>query len=72
MDNHEMKRRPFDRNARSLEPKAQFSENIVEETLVARVVYQPVQNIAVSMCGDVIDVWRRIHILLLSGDLDPP
>jgi hypothetical protein len=24
------------------------------------------------MCGDVIDVWRRVHILLLSGDLERP
>jgi hypothetical protein len=44
--------------------------NIVTEALVARVVCQPVHNVAAGMCGDVIDVWRRVHILLLSGDLD--
>ena len=65
-----MKRRPLDGNARSLEPDTQLGENIVNEALIARVVCQPVQNVAVRMGGDGIDVRRRVHILLLSSDLD--
>src|SRR6266704_6857100 len=65
-----MKRRPLDRNARSLEADTQLRENIVNEALITRVVYQPVQNVAVRMRGDGIDVWRRVHTLLLSSDLD--
>src|SRR6266700_6850267 len=65
-----MKRRPLDRNARSLEADTQLRENIVNEALITRVVYQPAQNVAVRMRGDGIDVWRRVHTLLLSSDLD--
>src|SRR5436305_1103959 len=70
MVDQDMKRRPLDRNARSLEPDTQLAENIVNEALIARVVCQPVHNVAVRMRGDGIDVWRRVHILLLSSDLD--
>jgi hypothetical protein len=62
-----MKRRPLDGNARSLEPDTQLSENIVNEALIARAVCQPVHNVAVRICGDGIDVRRRVHILLLSS-----
>jgi hypothetical protein len=68
MVDHDMKRRPLDGNARSLEPDTQLAENIVDEALIARVVCEPAHN--VGMCGDRVDVWRRIHILLLSSDLD--
>src|SRR5882762_11172250 len=70
MMDQDMKRRPLDGNARSLEPDTQLSENIVNEALIARAVCQPVQNVAVGMRGDGIDAWRRVHILLLSSDLD--
>src|SRR6266567_9626659 len=60
----------FDGNARSLEPDTQLSENIVNEALIARVVCQPAHNVAVRMRGDGIDAWRRVHIVLLSCDLD--
>src|SRR5712671_3204136 len=70
MMDQDMKRRPLDGNARSLEPDTQLSENIVNEALIARVVCQPVHNVVIRMHGDGIDVWRRVHILLLSGDLD--
>jgi hypothetical protein len=70
MVDQDMKRRPLDGNARSLEPDTQLSENIVNEALIARAVCQPVRNVAVRMRGDGIDVWRRVHILLLSSDLD--
>jgi hypothetical protein len=66
----DMKRRPLDGNARSLEPDTQFGENIVNETLVARLVCQPVHDVAVRMRGNGIDVWGRVHILLLSGNRD--
>jgi hypothetical protein len=42
MEDHEMKRRPLDRNARSLEPETQLSENIVKEARVASIICQPV------------------------------
>src|ERR1700692_1247298 len=67
MVDQNMKRRPLDRNARSLEPDTQFCENIVNEALIARVVCQPVHNVAVRMRGDRIDASRRVHILLLSS-----
>src|SRR6202011_2282922 len=70
MVDQDMKRRPLDGNARSLEPDTQLSENIVNEALIARVVGQPVHNVAVRMRGDGIDFWRRVHILLPSSDLD--
>src|SRR3981081_3454278 len=70
MMDQDMKRRPLDGNARSLEPDTQLSENIVNEALIARVICQPVHNVAVGMRGDGTDVWRRVHILLLSRDLD--
>src|ERR1700704_3865694 len=70
MVDQDMKRRPLDGNARSLEPDTQLSENIVNEALIARDVCQPVHNVAVRMRGDGTDVWRRVHILLLSRDLD--
>jgi hypothetical protein len=67
MVDQNMKRRPLDGNARLLEPNTQLSENIVNEALIARVVYKPVHNVAVRMRGDGIDVWRRVHIVLLSS-----
>src|SRR5712672_3341346 len=70
MVDQDMKRRPLDRNARALKPDTQFSEDIVNEALIARVVCQPVHDVAVRMRGDWIDFWRRVHILLLSSDLD--
>src|ERR1700733_7464037 len=57
MLDQDMKRRPLDGNACSLEPDAQFCENIVNEALIARVVYQPAHNIAVSIRGDGIKLW---------------
>src|SRR5260370_12346773 len=69
MVDQDMKRRPLDWNARSLEPDTQLSENIVNEALIARVVCQPVHNVAVRMRGDGIDVWWRGPILLPSSDL---
>jgi len=63
-----MQRRPLDGDARSLEPDTQLGENIVDEALIAGVVQQPVHNVAVGMRGDRIDLWWRVHILLLSGD----
>jgi hypothetical protein len=62
MIDQEMKRRPLDGNVRSLEPDTQLSENIIKEALVARVVCQPVYNVAARMCGDGVHVWRRVHI----------
>jgi len=47
-----MQRRPLDRNARLLEPDTQFRENIVDEALIARLVGQPVLNVAVRMRVD--------------------
>src|SRR5437773_6886634 len=70
MVDEDMKRRPLDGNARSLKPGTQLSENVINKALVARVVCQPVHNVAVRMRGDGIYVWRRAHILLLSSDLD--
>src|SRR6195256_6503864 len=70
MVDQEMERRPLDGNTRSLEPDTQLSENVVNEALIARVVCQPVDNVAVRMRGDRIDVWRRVHIGLLSSDRD--
>src|SRR5712671_3660559 len=70
MMDQDMKRRPLDGNARSLEPDTQLSENIVNEALIARVVCQPVHNVAVRMRGGGNDVWRGVHIVLLSSDLD--
>ncbi len=68
MVDQDMKRRPLDRNARSLQPDTQFSEDIVNEALIARVVCQPAHDV-VGMRGDGINVWRRVHIVLLSSDL---
>jgi hypothetical protein len=70
MMDQDMKRRPLDGNARSLEPDTQLGENIVNEALIARLVCQPVHDVAVRMRGDRIDFWRRVHILLLGSDLD--
>src|SRR5580700_10019968 len=70
MMDHDMKRRPLDGITRSLEPDTQFCENIVNEALIARVVCKPVHDVTVRMRGDGIDVWRRVHILLLSSDPD--
>ena len=39
MIDQEMKRRPLEGNARSLEPDTQLSKNIVNEALVARVSF---------------------------------
>src|ERR1700694_4907020 len=63
MVDQDMKRRPLDRNARSLEPDTEFGENIVNEALIARMVCQPVHDVAVRMRGDRIDSWRHVHIL---------
>ena len=65
-----MKRRPLDGNAHPLKTHTQLGENIVNKALIARVVCQPVHNVAAGTRGDGIDVWRRLHILLLSSDLD--
>src|SRR5260370_34904153 len=70
MVDQDMKRRPLDGNARSLEPDTQFSENIVNEALIARVACQPVQDVAVRMRGGGNDVWRGVHIVSLSRSLD--
>src|SRR5580692_7325913 len=67
MIDHDMKRRPLDGNVRALEPEAHFCENIVNEALIARVVDQPVHNVAVRLRSDGIDVWRGVHVLFLSG-----
>src|SRR5882757_2073211 len=64
MVDHDMERCPLDRYARLLEPDTHFTENIVKEALIARVVCQPAHDVAVRMRGDEIDVWRRVHILL--------
>ena len=64
MLDQEMKRRPLDGDARLLEPDAQFGENVVDEALLARVVCQPVENVADRMRGDGIDGWRHVHVLL--------
>jgi hypothetical protein len=61
-----MERRPLDGNARSLKPDTQLGENVVNEALIARVVGQPVHDVAVRMRGDRIDFWRRVHILFPS------
>src|SRR5882757_7546851 len=60
MVDHDVKRRPFDGNARSLDPDTQFGENIVDEALIAGIACQPVH--------DGINVWRRAHILLPGSD----
>ena len=70
MVDQDMKRRPLDGNAGSLEPDTKLGKNIVDEALIARVVCQPVHDVTVRMRGDRIDFWRRVHILLLSSDLD--
>ena len=70
MVDQDMKRRPLDGNARSLQPDTQLGENIVNEALIARIVCQPVHNVAVRMRGDRVDVWRRVHVLLPGSDLD--
>ena len=56
-----MQRCAPDGNAHSLEPDAQFGENIVDEALIARIVGQPVQNAVVRFCDDWIHVCRRSH-----------
>jgi hypothetical protein len=52
--------------------RTQLSENIVNKALIAGVVCQPVQNVAVRMRADGIGVGWRVHVLhlLLSSDLD--
>jgi hypothetical protein len=70
MVDQDMKRRPLDGNAGSLEPDTKLGKNIVNEALIARVVCQPVHDVTVRMRGDRIDFWRRVHILLPSSDLD--
>ena len=67
MIDEDVKRRTLDGNARSLEPDTQLSENIVNEALIARIVCQPVHNVAVRMRGDGINIWRRVHTLLLTA-----
>ena len=57
MVDEDMKRRPLDGNAGSLEPDTQLSENIVNEPLIVRVVCQSPHNVAVrARGGDRIDV----------------
>src|SRR5689334_9075798 len=67
MVDQDMKRRPLDGNARSLQSDTELSENIVNEALFARVVYQPVQNLVIRICADGIDVLRQVHTLLPRG-----
>jgi hypothetical protein len=52
MVDQEMKRRPLEGNARSLELDTELGENIVNKALIARVVRQPVHDVAVRMRGD--------------------
>src|SRR4051794_8776904 len=68
MVDQDMKRRPLDGNARLLEPATELGENVVDETLIARVVCQPVHDVAAGMRGDGIDVWRRVHVVLPRSD----
>jgi hypothetical protein len=56
MVDQEMKRRPLDGNARPLKADTQLSENIVNEALIARVIYQPVHNVVVRIRAAGIDV----------------
>src|ERR1700756_2397402 len=65
-----MQRRPLDGNARSPKPDTQLRENVVNEALIARVVCQPVQNLAARMLSHGNVFWRRVHFLLLSSDQD--
>ena len=46
MVDQDMKRRPLDRNTCPLEPDTQLGKNIVNEALIARVVGQPVHDVA--------------------------
>ncbi len=71
MLDQQMQRRPLERNARALDPDAHVSKDVVDEALVVRAVDQPVHDVAVGMCGERLDVWRRVHIWLLSSGLDP-
>src|SRR5580692_8840299 len=64
MLNLHMKRRALDGDTGPLQPEAHLRKDIVDETLFARVVGQPVQDVAVGICGSGIDVRRRVHILL--------
>jgi hypothetical protein len=52
-----MKRRPLDGNARPLKADTQLSENIVNEALIARGIYQPVHNVVVRIRAAEIHVW---------------
>jgi hypothetical protein len=70
MVDQNMQRRPLDGDARSLEPDTQFCKNIVNEALIARVVCQPVHDVAVGIRDDRIDIWRRVHTVLLRSALD--
>jgi hypothetical protein len=58
-----VKRCSLDRETCSLESDAKLGEDIINEALIARFVCQPIHNVEVSMRGDEIDVWRRIHSL---------
>jgi hypothetical protein len=49
MMDQDMKRRPLDWDAGPLEPDTQLSGNIVNEAVIARVVCEPVHNVAVGM-----------------------
>src|SRR5690242_17236278 len=62
MVDQEMKRCPLDGNTRSLEPNAEFSENVVKKALIAGAICQPVRNVAVRLRRDGIDGWRRVHL----------
>ena len=70
MVDQDMKRGPLDGNAGLPQPQTEFCEDIVNEALIARVVDQPAHDVAVRLRGDGIDVWRGVHSLFLSGDLD--
>src|SRR5262249_1348519 len=56
MVDQKIERGPLEGNAGTLEPDAQLGEDIVDEALIARLVCQPVQDIAVGICGDGIEV----------------
>jgi hypothetical protein len=70
MMDQKMKRCPLDGNARPLEPETELGENIVNEPLIARAVRQPAHDLVVVMRNNRIDVWRRVHDMLLSRDRD--
>ena len=65
---HDVKRRPLERNAGRLEADAHLRKDVVDEALVARAVGQPVDD-AVAAGVDQFIVSRRAHHLPLDGGL---